>query len=63
MLTWLDSIQNTIKKGNPNIKYMGFSDCGFFINYKSLKTRDYDYDNRMKSLVELVNQQTSSIPN
>ena len=53
MLTWLDTIKGIIN--NPQVKYMGLSDCGFFINYKSRKTGDNDYENRMKSLTELVN--------
>jgi len=60
MLTWLDTVKTIIN--NPLVKYMGLSDCGFFINYRSIKTGDNDYENRMKSLTELVNQQIS-LPN
>jgi hypothetical protein len=60
MLSWLDRVRDIIN--NNQVKYMGLSDCGFFINYKSLKTRDNDYENRMRSLTELVNQQIG-LPN
>ena len=45
MLSWLDRVRDNIN--NKNVKYMGLADCGFFINYKSLKTGDNDYANRM----------------
>ncbi len=35
---------------------MGLADSGYFINYKSLKTHDNDYEDRIKQLVDLVNE-------
>ena len=33
----------------------GLADSGYFINYKSLQTNDFDYQIKIKSVVDLAN--------
>ncbi len=38
VLTWIETIKSLITNKYQGVKFAGFSDSGFFVNYKSLKT-------------------------
>jgi hypothetical protein len=44
-----------VRAVNPRIKYYAFADSAFYVDYKSLKSGDYDYKLQMKALYETVN--------
>lgn len=47
---------------NPGIKYWALPDSAFYVDYKSLKTGDYDYKLQMKALYNVTNEETAPFP-
>ena len=56
--TWVDFFHDRIKAINPNINFMGYTDSGIFPVYQSQKTDDNHYQIAMKSLYEIINEET-----
>jgi|LauGreDrversion4_2_1035121.scaffolds.fasta_scaffold163852_2 hypothetical protein len=52
---WADYVMGYVRAVNPRIKYYAFADSAFYVDYKSLKSGDYDYKLQMKALYETVN--------
>jgi hypothetical protein len=40
---WTDYFMNYVKSKNSNTNYWALADSAFYVDYKSLKTGDYDY--------------------
>ena len=59
--TWIDQIYDYLTALNPKVKVFGIPDSGFFVDYPSNATGKNDYGNKIKALVETVNQ-VSPIP-
>ena len=57
VFTWVDYVRNMILSKNPNVKFFGFPDSGFFMDYESILTKDNDYTIRMKELYKIVNKE------
>lgn len=41
---------------NPSIKYWALPDSAFYVDYKSLRTKDYDFKLQMQALYETVDE-------
>jgi hypothetical protein len=56
VFSWIETIKPIILKYHSSVLFQGFSDSGFFVNYKSAVTHDNFYEENIKTLVGLVNQ-------
>jgi len=56
VITWLDTIAGMIHARNPAVKVFGLADSGFFVDYPSYKTGNYEYTGNIKAVVELANK-------
>jgi hypothetical protein len=54
--TWVDSIAEIIKPRNPKIKIKGLPDSGFTVNYPSMVTGKYEFEEKIKMVINLANQ-------
>lgn len=51
-----------VRSRNNNIRYWAFADSAFYVDYKSLKTGDYNFKLEMKALYETMNDLTVPMP-
>lgn len=54
---WSQYLNEKLKYMNPKIKLYGLPDSGFFINHLNAKTQDFDYQQKIKVLYSIVNQE------
>ena len=51
-----------VRSKNNNIRYWALADSGFTVDYKSLKTGEYNLRLEMKALYETVNDVNVPMP-
>jgi len=51
-----------VRNRNPGIKYWALPDSAFYVDYKSLRTGQYDYKLQMKALYEVANEESAPFP-
>ncbi len=56
--SWVDQIKEMIHSRNPQVKFFGLPDSGFFLNYTSNSTGDQDYALKIRTLSSVVNTET-----
>jgi O-palmitoleoyl-L-serine hydrolase len=59
---WTDYFMDYVRSKNSNIKYWALPDSAFYVDYKSLKTKDYDYKLEMKALYSTLNDPSVPFP-
>jgi hypothetical protein len=55
--SWSQYLSDFLTNLNPKIKLYALPDSGFFINHMNKKTKDNDYELKIKTLYSLVNQE------
>ena len=56
--TWVDYFRDVYVSKNPQIKFFGLPDSGFFLDFKNIQTNDNDYTIKIRNVYNLVNAQT-----
>ena len=51
-----------VRSKNGQTRYYAIPDSAFYVDYKSVKTGDYDYKNQMKALYSTVNDASTPFP-
>lgn len=59
---WADYFMDFVHNTNPKINYYALPDSAFYVDYKSLKTGDFDYQMQMKALYSTVNNVSTPFP-
>ena len=59
--TWVNHIQKKFSEKNPNIKFYGIPDSGFFIDYYNYKSKDRDYNFMNKLFHDIVNKELAPL--
>jgi len=55
--SWINHIKETFSEINPNLKFYGIPDSGFFADYYNFKTKDRNYYLKNKLFYEIVNKE------